>query len=187
MRVAMILAICFTGILYTLIQIVSINTVPNLATNATPLATAAQHILGSSGGDLITLGALLSSAGTISAATLVGPRIIHALARGGQLPEFLGSIHSHFRTPCVAIALFSTMAWVCAVFGNFAALAALSSIARLLYYITCCLAVPVLRTKMKRPVTRASNIVPGFAIAFCLWLLTSITQKQTMIGVAALL
>jgi APA family basic amino acid/polyamine antiporter len=184
---AMILAICFTGVLYVLIQIVAISTVPNLATNTTPLATAAEHIFGSSGSDFITLGALLSSAGTISAATLVGPRIMHALARGGQLPEFVGRIHPRFGTPWVSIALFAIMAWVCAVFGNFAALAALSSIARLLYYIACCLAVPALRTRFKRSVTRASNIVVGMAIALCLWLLTSVTWKQTFIGVAALL
>jgi APA family basic amino acid/polyamine antiporter len=191
--IAIVLAICFTGILYTLIQIVSVGTLPTLSTDATPLASAARHFLGPAGGAILTSGAVLSAAGTISAATLVGPRMIHALARGGQLPELLGRIHQRYQTPHVSIALFSILVWILALFNDFAGLAALSSVVRLFYYITTCLAVPILRVRMQHPrrevsfMTFGIALVPILAVAICVWLLSSVTRSEAIIGACSLL
>ncbi|MBI1747486.1 MAG: amino acid permease [Acidobacteria bacterium] len=188
---ALMAAIGITVILYLFIQIVAFGALPELASATAPLATAAQRFLGSMGAAVMTLGAILSTTGTNSATLLVGPRVFYVLARDGRLPAVLARVHPRFRTPYVSIALFAVMAWILAVFGSFAQLAAVSAIARLLYYITTCLSVPILRRKMPQA-ERAFKLlggplIPGAAVAISLWLLTGSTAGQVMMGVGALL
>jgi len=125
--------------------------------------------------------------------TMVGPRMMYALAKGGHLPKALGEIHRRFQTPFISIVLFALAAWILSLFNDFAGLAALSSIARLLYYIASCLAVPILSPKMRKsgesghPSTLGTRVVPLLATAICVWLLTSITRHEAIVGVSALL
>src|SRR5438477_138668 len=117
--------------LYVLIQIVALGTLPGLASDPTPLASAARTFLGPAGALAIALGATVSTAGSSSALALVGPRILYALAEGGQLPAALARVHARFRTPHVAIVVFTLLAWTAALLGDFARLAAMSAVARL--------------------------------------------------------
>ncbi len=54
----------------------------------------------------------------------------------------LGRLHAGYRTPVVGIAVFTAIAWGLAVSGTFVQLAAVSALARLLFYGATCLAVP---------------------------------------------
>jgi amino acid transporter len=189
---ALLCAVSLVVVLYVLIQVVAMGTLPTLATSATPLASAASVFLGPAGGLLLTIGAVLSTTGTSSASILIGPRMLYALAQGGQLPSALGRVHPRHRTPIVSILLFALFAWVLAVSGTFAELAALSAVARLLFYVTTCLAIPVLRRKM--PAAEHSFKLPGGALipllatAVCVWLLIGSSQSQAaMIGIALLI
>ena len=191
--IAILTAICFTGVLYTSVQIVCVGTLPGLAANAIPLASAARTILGPVAAYIMTLGAVLSAAGTISAVTLVGPRMMYVLAREGHFPKPLGSIHRRYNTPYLSILLFAGIALILTLFSDFAGLAALSSIARLLYYVMSCLAVPVLTAKSKRSTAKENLrstrqiVIPVLATAICGWLLTSITRQEAIVGGCALL
>ena len=51
----------------------------------------------------MTLGAVISTIGSLSALVLVGPRILYALAAGGELPSALAAVHPRRLTPHVAI------------------------------------------------------------------------------------
>jgi amino acid transporter len=188
--VALLISISATAVIYILIQIVALGTLPSLASDPTPLASAGQMFLGPVGAGVITLGAILSTSGSNSALALVGPRILYAMGESGQLPRALARIHPRYRTPHIAVIVFALLAWGLALMGSFAQLVAMSAIARLLFSSTTCLAVPVLRRK-KTSATRQFSIpggplIPVVAAAISIWLLTGISQTQAVAGLVGL-
>ncbi len=189
--IALVAAISLTVVLYLSIQLVALGTLPDLANASAPLAAAARQFMGPIGAALVTLGAILSTTGTNIATLLVGPRMLYAMAEGGQLPAALARVHERFRTPHIAVMVFAAVAWAIAMYSNFVQLAAVSAIARLLYWITTCLAVPILRHKMpdtsRRFAVPGGLIIPGLAVGISLFLLTGSSIKQAITGGAALL
>jgi amino acid transporter len=189
--IALIASIAVTAVLYILIQIVAQGTLPDLANDATPLASSARVFLGRAGAALITVGAVLSTTGSDSAVILVGPRILYALADAGQLPRALAQVHPRYRTPYIGVIVFAVAAWAIALYGNFAQLVTVSAIARLLFSATTCLAVPVLRRKMPHATRRfrvpGGPLIPGIAALISIWLLTGMNRAQAIAGVIALI
>lgn len=189
--IALIASIALTALLYIAIQIVALGILPGLASDATPLASAARVFLGPAGGALLTLAAVLSTTGSNSALALVGPRILYSLAEGGQLPRVLARVHARYRTPHVAVIAFTLAAWSIALYGNFAQLVMVSAIARLLFSVTTCLAVPILRRKMPDSTRKfripGGVVIPALAAVISVWLLTGINQAQAIAGVVAFL
>ncbi|HZS49430.1 MAG TPA: APC family permease [Bryobacterales bacterium] len=189
--IALVSAIALVVVIYLLIQIVALGTLPGLGTSPAPLAAAGERFLGALGAALLTLGAVMSTTGNSSAQLLVGPRILYAMAEGKQLPALLGRVHARFHTPYVSMILFALTAWGMALFSNFSQLAVLSAIARLLYYLTTCLAVPVLRRKMpaaeRRVTLPGGAVIPALAVAVSIWLLTGSSRSQAAAGGIALL
>jgi len=190
--ISMLAAITICACLYMLIQIIALSTLPGLADSPRPLASAAAGFLGPPGATLLALGAILSTAGTNGAIMLVGPRILYALARDNQLPKVLARVHPRYRTPHIAIICFAVLAWAAATYSNFAQLAALSAIARLPYYMTTSLAVPVVRHKQPQLAAQRKFRIPGGALIpvlaalVCIWLLTGSSRSQAVLGLAAL-
>lgn len=188
--IALLSSIAITTVLYILIQIVALGTLPSLASSSTPLAAAGRTFLGPAGAVIITAGAILSTIGSSSALALVGPRILYALAEGGQLPRSLAGIHSRYRTPHVSIVVFAALAWGMALYSNFAQLVAVSAIARLLFSASTCLAIPVLRSRMPLAERRfrvpGGLVIPLLATAISIWLLSGINKAQATAGAIAL-
>lgn len=189
--IALIVSVALTALLYILIQIVALGTLPELAGDATPLASAGRVFLGPAGAAIITIGAVLSTLGSDSAVILVGPRILYALAKGGQLPSALARVHPRYLTPHIAVVVFAIAAWALALIGNFAQLVMVSAIARLLFSATTCLAVPVLRRKMPNTPrgfkVPGGLMIPGLAAVISVWLLTGMSLSQMLAGGIALL
>jgi len=188
---ALLIAIALTTVLYILIQIVAQGTLTEIATDQTPLASAGRTFLGPTGAAIIAAGAVLSTSGSNSALALVGPRILYALAEGGQFPARLARVHPRYRTPHVAVIVFAIAAWAVALYGNFAVLVMVSAIARLLFSATTCLAVPVLRRKMPDAPRKFKipfgPLIPALAAIISIWLLAGINLAQAIAGAAALL
>lgn len=188
---ALIIGIGFSAAVYLLVQVVCLGTLPGLGNDATPVASAARAFLGAGGAALMVLGAVLSTTGTNSTILLIGPRVLYALARGGQLPAVLGRVHPRFRTPHVSVALFAAATGALALSGTFAFLAALNAIARLLYSITTCAAVPLLRRRIP-PAERTFTLpggwlIPALGILVSVSLLTGVNRTQALAGGAGLL
>jgi basic amino acid/polyamine antiporter, APA family len=187
---ALIISMSTTTVVYVLIQIVTQGTLPGLATSQTPLASSAATFLGSAGGVLLTAAAILSTFGSNSALTLVVPRILYALAEGGQLPKALARVHPRYRTPHVSTIAFALVAWVIALYGNFDQLAAVSAMSRLSFSAATCLAVPVLRRRKpereRHFKLKGGPTIPLVAALTSLWLLTGITREQAIAGAVAL-
>jgi APA family basic amino acid/polyamine antiporter len=188
---ALLCGVTLVVLLYLLIQVVAMGTLPELAASTTPLASAAARFLGSAGGLLLTIGAILSTTGTNSSSILAGSRMLYALAQGGQLPLSLGRLHPRYRTPVAGIVLFAAVSWGLAVSGTFAQLAAVSALGRLLFYAATCLAVPVLRRKIPAGDDRftlpGSALIPWTAAAIGIWLIIGSSLSQVlMLGAAVL-
>ncbi len=188
--VALLTTIGAVTILYVLIQVVAQGALPDLAASKTPLASAAQRMMGSPGAWLLTLGAIASTLGSIGALALVGPRILYAFARHGQLPSGLAAIHPRHLSPHRAVIVFALLACAAALSGGFAQLAAMSAVARLLFSASTCLAVPVLRRR--QPAVEHGFALPGglcvpvLAAGLSLWLLSSLTSAQAAGGALGL-
>ena len=184
--VALLSTIAAVAVLYILIEVVAQSVLPELARSETPLASAAHEMLGAPGGWLLTVAALVATLGSISAVILVGPRILYAFARHGQLPAGLAAIHPRYHSPHRAVIAFAVLIWVAAVIGGFEQLVALSAVSRLLFSAIVCLAVPVLRRRQRA--TPAAFLLPGgpviplLAVALSLWLLSDLSASQAIAG-----
>ena len=186
---AMIMAIVIVGIVMVLAQIVALGTLPDLASSGTktPLADAALIFIGAWGALMMTVGASVSVAGNNVGAALSGSRIMFALAEQGDIPRVFGHIHSKFRTPDAAIICTSLVTLALAVFGSFAALAAVSALARLLVYVGTCASVLALRRQGRAPFTIPGGpLIPGIALAVCVAIGFGATKAQLVAGAYAL-
>src|SRR5438874_6740668 len=113
--------------IYVLAQLGAMSALPDLSKTATPIADAAAALVGSIGAIIVTLGALLSMAGTNSGTVLEGSRMLYALSLDRRLGP-VSFVHPRFRTPTVAIAIHVIVAAGFALGGSFAKLAMLSAV-----------------------------------------------------------
>jgi amino acid transporter len=140
-------ALLTVAILYCAVQYVVVAVLPAAAAAGRPLAEAARQMWGPPGAMLITVGALISMYGNLSAHMLNSPRLTFALGERGDAPSIFSRIHQRFRTPHVSIFFFAGLVWCLAVLGNFKWNVLISSAGRLLGYGFVCAALPVLRHK----------------------------------------
>lgn len=142
---ALVTTIVVVAAIFVLIQVVSMGTLPGLATSTTPLADAAARLLGAPGAAVIMVGALLSVLGNNMGAVLSGSRSLFALAEHGDVPAMFGRIDARFKTPVVAIVTTSAVSLALATTGTFVTLASASAVCRLILYGGTCAAALRLR------------------------------------------
>ncbi|HEX6502027.1 MAG TPA: APC family permease [Terriglobales bacterium] len=181
--------LCCTFI-YTVIQWVTVSVLPSAGASQRPLAEISRLALGRPGAMLVTIGALISFYGYLSAKILGVPRITLALAESGDFPRIFAAIDPKFRTPYISIAVFAGLTWALALFGSFAWNLTLSAVARLAYYGVGCAALPVLRRK--QPEAALFRLPAGqlFSIAgvvICAVLLTQVDLSKSIILIATVL
>lgn len=188
---ALLTMILGVTLLYSLVQIVALGTLPDVAESATPLAESATLSLGAWAGVVMAVGGMISIAGNVGNTTLVGPRYVYALARDGFGPRALSRIQPTFRTPATAIITQTTLALILALSGSFVALAMLSIIARLATYIGTVAALPILRKRFahRENAVRLPGglLIPGAAFIVCLIFIASATLNNLIAGATALL
>lgn len=188
---AMLTMIVVVTVLYTLVQLVALGTLPGLANAKAPLAEAAAQFAGSGAAYFLTLGAMVSIVGNVSNTTLMGPRYLFALAQDGYGPSQLAHVHSRYRTPANAILAQMSIALVLALTGSFVQLAMLSIVARLTTYIGTAAAVPILRRRFS---DRAGALrlpggatIPAAALLVSLMFLASAETRNLVSGAIALI
>ena len=148
---ALIVALSASVILFLLVQIVCIGTLPELAASERPLADASSRFLGSVGPTIISAGALISVLGTLNVVMLACTRLPFAMAVQGQLPSLLARVHSRFRTPHVSILVSAAAVLAVALPGTFIYALKLTVITRVLVYASTCAALPALRNRDAKP------------------------------------
>jgi amino acid transporter len=178
MPFALLVAVLIVAILYILVQVVSIGTLPGLATSERPLADAAATFMGAFGAAFITVGALISILGNLNVGLLGGTRLLFAMSEQKDLPGIISVTHKTFKTPHFAIIFSAVVILVLTVWSSFITALAIATITRLLVYATTCLALPVFRKRGDVP--EAKFMAPA-GIAACVlslglivWLLTQV-------------
>jgi amino acid transporter len=146
------------AVVYVLAQFGAMSALPDLSHTDTPIQSAAQALVGPVGAFIVTIGALLSMAGTNSGTMLEGSRMLYALARDRRMGP-IAYVHPRFHTPSVAIVIHTVVALALALGGSFVQLAMLSAVARLTTYLFTCLAIPRLR-KLNEGFRTPGLIVP---------------------------
>ncbi|MCC6369324.1 MAG: amino acid permease [Bryobacterales bacterium] len=189
---AVFTAIGMVVVIYVLIQVVCIGTLPELAASNRPLADAASRFLGSWGAGIISLGAALSIAGNLNIVVLSASRLPFAMAVRGELPSFLGTVHKRFHTPYISIVLTAAIMAAVTLSGTFLYAVTVSTIARLFIYATTCGALPVLRRRQSAAPAgfRAplGTIVTLAVLGLVVWLVMNTTWhevRDTAIAAAA--
>lgn len=176
------LAVCVA--LFTLVQIVVQGTLADPGQTDRPLAAAARQFLGAAGARGISLGALVSLYGYLSANMLNTPRLTFALAERDDFPPIFRAVHPRFRTPHISIVVFAALVWVMAVVGNFRWNVVLSAVARLFAYGAVCVAMLVLRRKQPDEARFVLPLGPLFGvlgIAFALVLVSRMGRAELVI------
>ena len=187
---ALFAALVIVMILYTVLQLVVVAVLPDAARSERPLADAARVMMGKGGAALISVGAMISVYGYLSANLLAGPRGTFALAERGDFPALFGAIHPRFRTPYFSILVYALLVWGFALLGSFTWNVTLSAVARLLYYGAVCAAVPVLRVKQPGAAVYrlpGGPLIPALGVLICLALLTRVDFSKSLILLAVIL
>ena len=172
---ALLVGIFIIAVIYVLVQLGAMSALPDLSQTDTPIASAAAAIIGPIGAIIVTLGALMSMAGTNSGTMLEGSRMLYALSLGRRMGP-ISYVHPTFRTPAVAIVIHATVALALALPGSFRTLALISAGARLVTYLMTCISVPFLRKLSTGGFRTPGLIVPILGVAFSLVLVYAMKE-----------
>ena len=180
------IALAMAGItaLYITLQVVAQGILGSglAQSTAAPLADAAGRSLGGWALSLLLAGATVSMFGYLGGMTLAISRMVFALAEGGFLPRRFAAVHPVHRTPHVAIAAQSLLAFALAVSGTLEGLAVLAHVPALALYWGC--------VRAAWRLTRTA-VVPLLAGGVIVWLLTGLTRYEWLgfcvcLGIASL-
>ena len=184
---ALLTALAIVTVLFILIQIVAIGTLPGLAESKRPLADAAGQFIGPFGATFIAFGALISILGNLNGGFLASSRLPFALAEQNDLPGILAKTHSKFKTPYVSILITSIVILVLTIQTSFYKAVAIAVITRLLVYATTCIALPVFRRRKDAPVAEFKapfGVLAAFvSLALIGWLLLQVKFEEQAIPV----
>ncbi len=186
---ALLLAAVFITTIYILIQVVSIGTLPALASSDKPLAEAAGLFMGKSGASIIAIGAIFSVAGTLNAIMLVGSRLPYAFSEEKQFPGLFSFIHPKYKTPTWSLLLFMSITIIVSLNYSFLSAASLSAITRVMIYGIVCTTLILLRKKNPDQANfyklKHGNIIAVAGILITLWLLSSSRLRELRdVGIA---
>jgi len=151
-----------------------------------PLTALAGEYAGDIGALLVAATIVLSVLANLTAGHTSASRIPPALADDGLLPAWFGKV-SRWGTPANAIVFYGIGAIMFSLWDDFLALAAVSTLARLLAYILSILALPRLRRQAGYPAINMTILITApIALTLSLWLATqtNVTQWQTLGGFA---
>jgi amino acid transporter len=187
---ALILTMIATGLLYFLIVLVYVAVLAgNVDENAT-LVDVGRKLAGPVGAIAITLAAIFSIGGNLSSTMLAVPRATFSLAELRLLPRWFGEVHDRFSTPANSVIFLGGLAAALALSGSFVRLAIASSLTRLITYIVCIAALPVIKGQADHAtIARAFRVPGGYAVPFvafilCLWVAShSSTESWKLVGI----
>jgi amino acid transporter len=178
----MLIVLIFVSLLYILIQIVCIGTLPELADSDSPLADAANRFTGPMGALIITFGAVVSMTGSLNAILLGCTRIPFALAEQKQAPKILQMTHPRFKTPYISILISAAAILVVSLTYSFMSAVTMSVIIKLITTCIVCISLPVLRfrkdTEPAKYKIHGGFLVATLAFIICLWLLSHSTGGE---------
>ena len=183
----LVLTVIATGIFYFLIMLVYNSVLPGVADPDATLIEVGRVLAGPVGVFAITLTAIFSIGGSLSSMMLAGPRLTFALAEHRLLPPWFKRIHERYSSPANSVMFLGGMAMLIAMSGSFVRLAIATSLARLISFIVCIAALPVIRRRAdEETISHAFRVsggytIPAVAFILCLWVIAQSTLDSWMI------
>lgn len=181
---ALVRTVVGTGVLYFMIVLVFVSVISADNYADATLVDVGRALAGPVGAITITLAAVFSIGGNLAGSMLAAPRLIFSLAENRLLPQWFAHINEKYSTPDRAIVVMGLMALVLGLSGNFVDLAIGSSVVRLLGYIICIGALPVIR-KNATPEAKerawrmpGGYVIPAIALTICAWLVAQSEDKD---------
>jgi len=173
---ALVTTVIATGLLYFLIVLVYISVLPGAGESGATLIDVGRELMGPAGVVLITLAAFFSIGGNLASNMLAVPRLTFALAEERLLPHWFGHIHEKYATPSNSILFLGGLGLAFALSGSFLWLAAASSLTRLILYVLCIGALPIIRRKATEEERQESYrlkggyTIPVIALMVSVWI-----------------
>jgi len=173
---ALVATVIATGAIYFLIVLVYISVLPNFGADSKTLTDVGRELAGPAGVIVITLAAVFSIGGNLSSIMLAVPRLTFAMSEQHLLPGWFGEVHQKYSTPGNSIILLGGLGLVFALSGSFAFLAATSSLTRLITYMLCIIALPIIRRRADAEARAAAYrlkggyTIPLIALGVCAWI-----------------
>ncbi|MFQ5549298.1 MAG: APC family permease [Woeseia sp.] len=187
---ALILTMIATGFLYFLIVLTYVSVLGGAVDESKTLVDVGRKLAGPIGAIAITLTAIFSIGGNLASTMLAVPRATFSLAEHRLLPRWFGQIHDKFSTPANSVIFMGSLATILALSGTFAKLAIASSLTRLITYVVCIAALPVIKGKADHAtIARAFKIPGGYTIPLvslilCLWVAShSSAESWQLVGI----
>ncbi|MGD0804238.1 MAG: amino acid permease [Candidatus Bathyarchaeia archaeon] len=172
----------------------AVRTSPQLATDLAPLASATSSILGTNsllailGGLVVSVGALISVAGSDESGMIGTSRLGYALAVDGLFPKIFAKIHPKYKTPYLAIIIQAATALIASLIGNLGTLVAVSVFFLAIAYAATCASILYFRRRDPEPAFRLKGgiLIPILGVIFSIYLITQCTTSQIAIGLILL-
>jgi len=144
---AMISALIFVTILYSLVTFTMVGNIPvsALEHDIRPIYTLAQKLGGQIGGYIAAILGVITLTSMANSGVLAGSRFPFAMSRDRLLPKFWGKVHPRFTTPVTAIVVTCALMALVILFLDVARIAKLASAFMVIMYIAVNSCVIVLR------------------------------------------
>ena len=172
----LLIALLIVAVVYILIQVVAIGTLPGLGQSQRPLADASTAFLGNFGAALITVGALVSIFGNLNVGVLSATRMLFAMSDNREIPSVFSTTLRRFKTPYISILLTAVVILILTIRSSFLTAVTIAIVTRLVVYATTCIALPVFRYRKDAPqalFTAPLGIAAAvLSLALIGWLLT---------------
>lgn len=167
---AIMLGMTVVTVFYLLTNLVLLSTVrwEVLAVADAPLTLGIESILGrlvpalvGAGGLFMTIGAVVSIAGSDESGTLATSRLAYAMAADGHLPPSFARLHPRYRTPYVALLFQNGTALVAALVGTLGTLIRVTVFSLAVAYLLTSLAAIKLERSHKHSPSVEAEAVPS--------------------------
>lgn len=162
---ALALTTVLVGVFYFLVVLSYVAVLPNLEGDQLTLVGMGAWLFGPIGAVVITLAAIFSIGGNLGAILLAAPRLTFSMAEQHMLPRWFGAVHERYSTPGNSILFLGALALALALSGTFVQLVVASSLTRLITYVLCIGALPIIhRRASEEERAEAFRLPGGYAI-----------------------
>ncbi len=163
-----IVTVCYVALNAVYFYVLPLDTVISSTRVA---ADAADAVLGSGGGAIMSALVVVSTFGGLSGLILMGPRVYFSMAADSRWFGWLGAVHPRFHTPYRAIALQAVWASVLVATGTYRALFTRVVYTEWIFFAALAVGLAVAR---RRPGYAATYRLPGFPVVPALFALVSV-------------
>jgi APA family basic amino acid/polyamine antiporter len=183
---AILIALATSVILYIATGFVATGLLnyKTLAGSGSPLADAARVTGNSTLVDTIALGAIVATVSVLLTNLIGLSRVSFAMARNGQLPKSLSTVHSRLGTPYVSILITGALMAILVSVSNLRETAAITSFSLLLTHIILHVSAIRLRRKMPNLETFRAPfypLIPSLGVISCIILMFSLPAEAWIV------